>query len=177
MMQQVFGYVDSFLILILLLIVTAVLCGISYLGFGDNQRLGVANINLGLDLAGGVSIVYQAEEGSDPSSEEMEGALAVIQRRLDAKGYTEATAIRDGEDRIRVEIPGVKDASEAVGRLGEEKEILHGSFGACAFCKGAKAACRVTGGKILPGEYREAAALQRFKAAFPSSDGRMVDCR
>lgn len=106
-------------VLVMMLIATAALCVVSYIGIGDNVRLGVANINLGLDLAGGVSIVYQAEEGSNPSSEEMDGALAVIQRRLDAKGYTEANAYLDGTDRIRVEIPGVKDASEAVEEIGK----------------------------------------------------------
>ena len=45
-------------VLLLLLIVTAALCLLSYVGVGDNTRLGVKNINLGLDLAGGVSIVY-----------------------------------------------------------------------------------------------------------------------
>lgn len=113
------GRVKNVFILLLLLIVTAALCVLSYVGIGDNRRLGVANINLGLDLAGGVSIVYQAEDGSNPSSSEMDGALAVIQRRLDSKGYTEATAYLDGSNRIRVEIPGVEDANEAVQEIGK----------------------------------------------------------
>ncbi|MCI8632646.1 MAG: protein translocase subunit SecD [Lachnospiraceae bacterium] len=107
-----------FILLLVLLIIafSAVLC---YVGLGENKHFGVANINLGLDLAGGVSITYQAVEGSSPSSAEMEGALAVIQKRLDAKGYTEATAYLDGSDRIRVEIPGVEDANEAVTEIGK----------------------------------------------------------
>ena len=112
------GRLKDVFILILLLIVTAALCLLSYVGLGDNRFFGVKNINLGLDLAGGVSVVYQAEEGSDPSSEEMNGALAVIQRRLDAKNYTEASAYIDGTDRIRVDIPGVKDANQAVDEIG-----------------------------------------------------------
>lgn len=110
-------------ILLLVLIVTAALCLLSYVGWGDNVRLGVKNINLGLDLAGGVSIVYEAEEGSNPTSDEMDGALAVIQRRLDAKGYTEASAYIDGTDRIRVDIPGVKDANEAVSEIGKTAQL------------------------------------------------------
>lgn len=104
------------LLVIVVILFSALLC---YRGLGDNVRLGVANINLGLDLAGGVSITYQAAEGEDPSSTEMDGALSVIQRRLDARGYTEASAYIDGTDRIRVEIPGVKDANQAVEEIGQ----------------------------------------------------------
>lgn len=109
----------SVFILLLVLMVVAFSAVLSYVGIGENQRLGIANINLGLDLNGGVSITYQAMEGSDLSSGQMNGALAVIQKRLDAKGYTEASAYLDGTDRIRVEIPGVDDANEAVEEIGK----------------------------------------------------------
>ncbi len=113
------GRIKNVFILALLLIVTVALCLLSYVGLGSSRFFGVKNINLGLDLAGGVSVVYEAEEGSNPTSEEMNGALAVIQRRLDSKGYTEANAYIDGTTRIRVEIPGVKDANEAVSEIGK----------------------------------------------------------
>ena len=99
-------------ILLLTLLIIAGSAIVTFVGIGGrggdySDRFGVLNIKLGLDLAGGVSITYQAEEGSNPSSSQMEGALAVIQNRLDSKGYTEAQAYLDGTDRIRVEIPGV----------------------------------------------------------------------
>ena len=117
------GRLKNVFILLLVLIVTAALCLLSYVGWGSSTRLGVKNINLGLDLAGGVSIVYEAEEGSNPSTDEMNGALAVIQRRLDAKGYTEASAYIDGTEHIRVDIPGVKDANEAVSEIGKTAQL------------------------------------------------------
>lgn len=92
---------------------------LAYMGAGKNQALSLNTIKLGLDLAGGVSITYQAQGDTQPSSEEMKGALAVIQRRLDEKGYTEAQAYLDGTNRIRVEIPGVEDANEAVKEIGK----------------------------------------------------------
>ena len=109
----------SVFILLLVLMVVAFSAVLSYVGIGENQRLGIANINLGLDLNGGVSITYQAMEGSDLSSGQRNGALAVIQKRLDAKGYTEASAYLDGTDRIRVEIPCVDDANDAVEEIGK----------------------------------------------------------
>lgn len=105
--------------IVLCLITVIVICFalVSLAGVG-NFGIGAKNIHLGLDLAGGVSITYQAAEGTNPTADEMDGALAVIQRRLDAKGYTEANAFLDGSNRIRVEIPGVADASAAVEEIG-----------------------------------------------------------
>ena len=105
------------LILLVILLVTTATAMISLGGIAGDD-LSAKGISLGLDLAGGVSITYQAEEGSNPSAQEMEGALNVIQHRLDAKGYTEATAMLEGDKRIRVEIPGVSNASQAVEEIG-----------------------------------------------------------
>lgn len=107
------------LVLIVSVLFIAFVALAAFMGFGgEGEKTSVRNIHLGLDLAGGVSITYQAKEGSNPSAEEMNGALSVIQRRLDSKGYTEASAYIDGTDRIRVEIPGVENATEAVDEIG-----------------------------------------------------------
>ncbi|MFR5072679.1 MAG: hypothetical protein ACLTDS_11355 [Bianqueaceae bacterium] len=120
-------------ILLLTLLIIAGSAIVTFVGIGGrggdySDRFGVLNIKLGLDLAGGVSITYQAEEGSNPSSSQMEGALAVIQNRLDSKGYTEAQAYLDGTDRIRVEIPGVKDANAAVEDIGKTAMLTFVGF-------------------------------------------------
>ena len=65
-------------------------------------------VPLGLDLTGGVYAVYQTEQGDFTDQEynvKMENTVAVLRNRLDEKGYTEATIVRQGEDRLRVEIP------------------------------------------------------------------------
>ena len=94
---------------ILFLLISLILIGlIGWITFGEFPGLtarSARNIHLGLDLAGGVSITYQAADNVIPSEEEMKGSLSVIQRRLDTKGYTEASAYIDGNNRIRVEIP------------------------------------------------------------------------
>ena len=105
---------------VILFLTLAVICLTAFAAFGGGKDnpISAQHIHLGLDLAGGVTITYQAKEGSNPSSEEMNGALAVIRHRLDNKGYTEANAYLEGTDRIRVEIPGVEDASKAVEEIG-----------------------------------------------------------
>ncbi len=86
-------------------------------GFFESNR-----IKLGLDLQGGVNIVYEPELEGDMSAEElrsaMEAAQALIQKRLDAKGYTEAEVAIEGTKRLRVDIPGVEDPQKAVDEIG-----------------------------------------------------------
>lgn len=80
------------------------------------------NIKQGLDLKGGVYIVYQAEK-DNPTDEEMAAAIAMIQERLDRKNWTEAECSREGINKIRVEIPGVDDAEAAADEIGATAKL------------------------------------------------------
>ncbi len=79
-------------------------------------------IKLGLDLQGGVNIVYEPQLDEGMSEEEvaasMEAAQALIQTRLDANGYTEAEVSIEGGKRLRVDIPGVEDPQKAINEIG-----------------------------------------------------------
>ncbi|MFS8666269.1 MAG: hypothetical protein LOD84_11440, partial [Limnochordales bacterium] len=67
-------------------------------------------IQLGLDLQGGIHAVLQARpaDGVPVTSDVMERAVAVIERRVNALGVSEPVIQRQGADRIVVELPGVK---------------------------------------------------------------------
>ncbi len=80
------------------------------------------NIKQGLDLKGGVYIVYQAEK-DNPTDEEMAAAIAMIQERLDRQNWTEAECSREGVNKIRVEIPGVADADAAADEIGATAKL------------------------------------------------------
>lgn len=80
------------------------------------------NIKQGLDLKGGVYIVYQAAK-SNPTDEEMAAAIAMIQERLDRNNWTEAECSREGVNKIRVEIPGVDDADTAADEIGATAKL------------------------------------------------------
>lgn len=74
-------------------------------------------VNLGLDLTGGGYVVYQADKGDLADSEfeaKFRTTLAVLRDRLDSKGYTEATVVQQGSDRIRIEIPNKEEDQNAV---------------------------------------------------------------
>lgn len=106
--------------IIVLLCIFLLLAGVTYVDiFGVNAaRDGSASdINLGLDLAGGVSITYQVVGEEAPSATDMRDTIAKLQKRVE--GYsTEAIVYQEGADRINIEIPGVSDANAILQELG-----------------------------------------------------------
>jgi len=90
---------------------------LAFFGVGSNHLFGVASIRQGLDLQGGVSIVYRAKDYS-PTLSEMNAAISLIRGRLDNQNYTEAEVGQQGADQLRVDIPGVADPEKAVTELG-----------------------------------------------------------
>ncbi|MGL4363533.1 MAG: protein translocase subunit SecD [Cellulosilyticaceae bacterium] len=107
----------SIMLFMLLIMVIAGAVTVAYMGIGEDSIGGVESIKLGLDLQGGVNIVYEAAI-ENPTVSDMEAAQAMIQTRLDKENYTEAEAAIEGTNRIRVDIPGVEDPQEAVNSIG-----------------------------------------------------------
>ncbi|OOB80128.1 MAG: protein-export membrane protein SecD [Epulopiscium sp. Nuni2H_MBin003] len=103
--------------MVAILCVIVISAYLAYYGFGSDKLLSYSNIRLGLDLQGGVNIVYEAET-DNPSAEDMSAAVAMIQIRLDKENYTEAEVSIEGTNRIRVNIPGVEDPQEAISSIG-----------------------------------------------------------
>lgn len=110
--------------IIYLIITFAVLAGLIFvtaLGIGKDHRGSAKNINLGLDLAGGVSITYEAV-GDNPTDEQMNDTVYKIQKRVQGLN-TESAVYREGSNRINVDIPGVSDANEILAKLGKAGSI------------------------------------------------------
>lgn len=84
--------------------------------------------NLGLDLKGGAQFVFEAE-GTDQTpatSENVDKTLSVLRGRVDALGVAESTLVRQGENRILVELPGVtsdEEAQDAEDRIGQTAKL------------------------------------------------------
>lgn len=75
------------------------------------------DVKLGLDLAGGVSITYQAV--GEVTDEQMDDTVNKLRKRVDSYGQTEADVYREGSDRINIDIPGVSDANAVLEELGK----------------------------------------------------------
>ncbi|KDR96088.1 preprotein translocase subunit SecD [Peptoclostridium litorale DSM 5388] len=82
-------------------------------------------IKQGLDLKGGVYVVYEAQ--TDETGEELkkiiDQTIEVFRRRIDSLGLTEPVIVKEGEKRIRIELPGVKNAREAIDMVGKTAQL------------------------------------------------------
>ncbi|HCC83263.1 TPA: protein translocase subunit SecD [Candidatus Uhrbacteria bacterium] len=80
---------------------------------------------LGLDLKGGVHLVYEADMSAIPAADRasaLNGVRDVIERRANSLGVSESrveTTIADGHYRVIIELPGIQDAAEATKSIGE----------------------------------------------------------
>lgn len=87
----------------------------------EGERLGRKGIQLGLDLKGGVRLVYQADMSSVEPGEEadvLDGVIAVIANRINPLGVTEPNIERRGTDLIVVELPALSVTDVQKERIG-----------------------------------------------------------
>ena len=108
---------QSIIALVLAAIVTVLLGWTMIKGWGPTGTGSMKNINLGLDLSGGVSITYQVED-ENPTAEQMSDTIYKLQLRVEQYS-TEASVYQEGDDRISIEIPGVTDANQILDELGK----------------------------------------------------------
>ena len=113
----------STIMLLIMILVAAGLGALSFFGVGDNYLFGVQGIKQGLDLKGGVSIIYQADK-ANPTLSEMQSAQSLLQQRLDRRGYTEAEVAIQGGNRLRIDIPDIADAEEAIAQIGQTAQLV-----------------------------------------------------
>src|SRR2546422_1282272 len=81
---------------------------------------------LGLDLKGGVELVYQGRptpQQPKVDTQAIDRALDVIRKRVDAFGVSEPEIQRSGSDQITVGLPGTKNAQRAVRQVGKVAQL------------------------------------------------------
>lgn len=92
------------------------------------KQLKAKVLKLGLDLQGGMRIVLQADltdmVTQDEKDDAMHMALEILRNRIDQFGVSEPSISKQGEDRIVVQLPGVKDPSR-VGDVVNVKGLLN----------------------------------------------------
>lgn len=118
----------TFLVITLILLIAIAyvsLFGISL--FGVQYYTGIlqpGGLNEGIDLAGGSTITFEAQN-ENVTQEEMDVVETVIRTRLANEGYTEARVSRNQNDqrKIRVEIPSITDTEEAINLLGSTAKL------------------------------------------------------
>ena len=94
---------------------------------GGDTPLG---LTLGLDLQGGSHLEYRAvptdpETGEElkPTKDQMDALLKTIERRVNASGLGEPNIQLLGDDRLLVQLPGVRDPARAKSLIGETARL------------------------------------------------------
>jgi SecD/SecF fusion protein len=106
---------------------------------------------LGLDLKGGVSLIYQAKptKQSAVTGEAIERSLDIMRSRVDQLGVAEPEIQRSGSDQIDVSLPDVENADEAAEQVGTTAQMYFYDWETNvldANCRPAPADANVTGG-------------------------------
>ena len=83
------------------------------------------NINLGLDLRGGLRVVMQAEEneGEKLTADTIQKAVGILRNRVDSLGVKETSVYPQGDDRVVIEIAGENDPEAAVKMLSNTAQL------------------------------------------------------
>ena len=122
-------------ILITIFIIVAIcgtILGVQNLEIGNFQRGGntLLGLTLGLDLQGGSHLVYKADledsitgEDIEVSDDQMRALVRTIERRINASGLGEPLLQILGEDRLLVQLPGIKDPGRAKDLIGETARL------------------------------------------------------
>src|ERR687894_831942 len=76
---------------------------------------------LGLDLQGGIDLVYQAQptpKAPEITQQAIDDAIETIRKRTDSLGVSEPEIQRSGRDQIRIGLPDVDDPARAIEQVG-----------------------------------------------------------
>lgn len=99
------------------------------IGFGNFSLIRDLELKLGLDLAGGSHLVFEADMLKIPSSDQeaaIEGTRATIERRVNLFGVSEAVVQVSkvgGKYRVNADLPGIKDTQKAIGLIGQTAKL------------------------------------------------------
>lgn len=94
------------------------------------SALGIKNTTLkvrqGLDLQGGAALLYQADlskTAAQDRAKALDGVSNVMTKRVNPTGTSEVVVQTSGGDRVSVQLPGVKDISQAISFIGKTAEL------------------------------------------------------
>src|ERR1700709_2623837 len=99
------------------------------LGLVIASALVIANTTtkLGLDLKGGVELVYQGQptgQVKEVSGEDIERSIEIIRERIDQLGVSEPEVARLGADQTPASLPDVTNAQRAIDQVGTTAQLF-----------------------------------------------------
>ncbi|MGH4137459.1 protein translocase subunit SecD [Clostridium sp.] len=79
-------------------------------------------INKGLDLQGGISVLEEVQ-GGKVDSKTLDRAIELISMRVNKMGVSETLVAKEGNNRIRIEIPGMFDSKVVLDTVAKSGEL------------------------------------------------------
>ncbi|MBS1677202.1 MAG: protein translocase subunit SecD [Actinobacteria bacterium] len=82
---------------------------------------------LGLDLQGGLQLVYEGQPtgtATEVSGEDIEDSISIIEKRINNLGVSESEVARLGNKNITIGLPGVTDANRAAEQVGTTAQLF-----------------------------------------------------
>src|SRR5947209_3744593 len=81
---------------------------------------------LGLDLKGGVELVYQGKptKQSQVTGDALDRAIEIMRSRVDQLGVAEPEIQRSGSNQVVVDLPDVKNAQRAEEQVGQTAQLF-----------------------------------------------------
>ncbi len=88
--------------------------------------IAATSTKLGLDLKGGVELIYQGQptnQVTEVSDEDIERSIEIIRERIDELGVSEPEVSRLGSTEISVSLPDVTNAQRAIDQVGTTAQL------------------------------------------------------
>ncbi|WP_163652916.1 protein translocase subunit SecDF [Listeria sp. PSOL-1] len=132
--------------LITFFLVVAIVFGVVF----GTAKMMLGKINLGLDLQGGFEVLYEVKPANGKGKvdrQTLTDTVSALDRRINSIGVAEPSITIEGNNRIRVQLAGIKDQNEARKMLSTTAEL---SF------RDAKDNVKLDGSDLVPGGAKQA---------------------
>lgn len=118
----------SLVILISIILIIVLLSYIAVFGieFGNISINNIKDsLELGLDLNGGMYVLLEAktDKKGDELSKIMQQTKLIMMQRVDGLGVSEPNIVIEGNNRIRIELAGIKDPQQAIDLIGKTAQL------------------------------------------------------
>jgi len=159
--------IKKLILIIFLTIVAIYVC----LPYGLNFKVGSFSVNrkfdlkLGLDLAGGSQLTFEADMSkisADKQTTALESVRNVIEKRVNLFGVSEPTvqtSVFQGKDRIIVELPGISDTKQAVDLIGKTAQLSFDELIEVPGVKGATPSAQLTPTNLTGADLQSASVV------------------
>lgn len=100
-----------------IVVIVALIIGAAFMAAGPMQE----NLKLGLDLKGGVQVRLEAQ--GEVTDRDIAQIMAIMRNRVDGIGVAEPNIQQEGDNRVLIELAGIKDPEEAIRTIGKTAHL------------------------------------------------------